>query len=172
MKATAKSRPQSEGHTQTISSPSLTMNIKHILLATDLSAESQRAFPFVEALAITCGARISLVHCVQHLTNGNQQSHLETPVVPPDYESVTKSAEDALKQQAADFDSSLKVSVQLLSGSDVPACLADFAKTNQVDVIALSTHGRSGFKRLALGSVAEGVLRVSSTPVLCFPKSE
>ncbi|MDA0668183.1 MAG: universal stress protein [Planctomycetota bacterium] len=38
------------------------MNIKPILLATDLSEEALRAFPSVEALAQTCGARISLVH--------------------------------------------------------------------------------------------------------------
>ena len=44
------------------------------------------------------------------------------------------------------------------------------AEARRCDLIAMSTHGRSGFQRLVLGSVAEGVLRHSDVPVLFFPR--
>jgi nucleotide-binding universal stress UspA family protein len=43
------------------------------------------------------------------------------------------------------------------------------AKRMQADLIVLATHGRSGFDRLALGSVAEKVLRKADCPVLMVP---
>jgi nucleotide-binding universal stress UspA family protein len=44
--------------------------------------------------------------------------------------------------------------------------IVDAAKFNGVGMIVMTTHGRSGFGRLLLGSVAESVLRGTSTPVL------
>jgi nucleotide-binding universal stress UspA family protein len=44
--------------------------------------------------------------------------------------------------------------------------LADFAAKNQVDLIVIATHGRSGFSRWVWGSVADRILRSSCVPVL------
>jgi nucleotide-binding universal stress UspA family protein len=44
--------------------------------------------------------------------------------------------------------------------------IADAARFRKADLIVMSTHGRSGLRRLVLGSVAEGVLRAVTTPVL------
>ena len=41
-----------------------------------------------------------------------------------------------------------------------------YAENNHFDLIIMSTHGRSGISRFAFGSVAEGVIRRSSIPVL------
>jgi nucleotide-binding universal stress UspA family protein len=41
-----------------------------------------------------------------------------------------------------------------------------YAKTNAVDLIIMSTHGRSGVSRLMLGSVAERIIRQSDIPIL------
>ncbi|HYA38367.1 MAG TPA: universal stress protein, partial [Candidatus Methylomirabilis sp.] len=40
------------------------------------------------------------------------------------------------------------------------------------DVVVLGTHGRRGVERLLLGSVAEGVARLSTVPVLLIPRQE
>ena len=42
----------------------------------------------------------------------------------------------------------------------------DYAKQNEIDLIAMSTHGRTGFSRIALGSVSDKVLRGADVPVL------
>jgi len=44
--------------------------------------------------------------------------------------------------------------------------IADAARYRKADLIVMSTHGRSGLGRLVLGSVAEGVARATSTPIL------
>ena len=56
----------------------------------------------------------------------------------------------------------------LLFGPPAPA-IGAYARANAIDLIVTTTHGRSGLKRLALGSVAEEVLRSVSVPVLLFP---
>jgi nucleotide-binding universal stress UspA family protein len=44
--------------------------------------------------------------------------------------------------------------------------IMDYAKANQVDLIVISSHGRSGISRWAMGSVADKVMRYSTVPVL------
>jgi nucleotide-binding universal stress UspA family protein len=54
-----------------------------------------------------------------------------------------------------------------VAASMVPAIL-EIAREERADVVALTTHGRSGLVRLALGSVADKLVRGSRTPVLLF----
>ena len=44
--------------------------------------------------------------------------------------------------------------------------ILDVAETRRIDLIVLATHGRTGFKRLIIGNVAEKVVRHASCPVL------
>lgn len=44
--------------------------------------------------------------------------------------------------------------------------ISDEAKTWLADVIVIGTHGRQGVHRLLIGSVAEGVIRTATVPVL------
>lgn len=56
-------------------------------------------------------------------------------------------------------------------GVSVPEAIADYAAKNDVDWIAMATHGRSGFGRAVFGSVFQGVLRRSSVPLIAFPEA-
>ena len=57
--------------------------------------------------------------------------------------------------------------------SEYPArAITDYAESNGYDLIAIATHGRGGLKRLALGSVADKVIRTSKVPVLTFRPEE
>jgi nucleotide-binding universal stress UspA family protein len=59
----------------------------------------------------------------------------------------------------------VRVSTTTKIGS-VAACIIDYAESNQIDLIAMCTHGRTGLARWALGSVADRVLRAGNTPIL------
>ena len=59
----------------------------------------------------------------------------------------------------------VRVSTTTKIGS-VAACIIDYAESNQIDLIAMCTHGRTGLARWALGSVADHVLRAGNTPIL------
>ncbi len=50
--------------------------------------------------------------------------------------------------------------------------IVDFAESEGVDIIVMSTHGRSGLDRWVFGSVAEKVIRAASCPVLLIPAKE
>jgi nucleotide-binding universal stress UspA family protein len=59
------------------------------------------------------------------------------------------------------------VTVDILVGEGpVAAAIIDAAQHEQVDLIVMATHGRSGMQRVVYGSVAEQVLRSSTKPIL------
>ena len=51
----------------------------------------------------------------------------------------------------------------------IAAAIADEADVWPADLVVAGTHGRTGVQRLLLGSVAEGIARVSPVPVLLIP---
>lgn len=69
---------------------------------------------------------------------------------------------DAAEKQVAPI---LAADVQLLSGPTVET-IDDYARSSGADLIVIGSHGRTGLPRLFIGSVAEGVLRHASVPVL------
>ncbi len=100
--------------------------------------------------------------------------HAEMPVVPPSAEigvipalPATPSEKDPLTAGLAERfrGAGLKVSRRTVLG-DAAAEILDCSRTSGVDLIAMATHGRSGFSRWFLGSVAERVLRHAEVPVL------
>ncbi len=71
-----------------------------------------------------------------------------------------------LRQIAADLrDRGREVQVALRHGAPVEA-ITDYVKEQDVGLIVMTTHGRSGLSRFLLGSVAEGLLRTVHTPIL------
>lgn len=148
------------------------MKLNHIVLTTDFSDEAQRPFAPVSSLAKKVGSRVTLVHAIETLTAPMHGGRFETPIVPPEYSVETKEAEEALEEQAALLDPALEVSCQVILGTESARSIVQFAEKNQADLIAMSTHGKTGFRRLILGSVAEEVLRRSPIPVLCIPQRD
>lgn len=64
----------------------------------------------------------------------------------------------------------LEVTTATAMGS-MASCIVEYAEANQIDLIAMCTHGRTGLARWALGSVADRVLRAGSTPILLLRTS-
>lgn len=58
-----------------------------------------------------------------------------------------------------------RASIRVLVGSP-PIAIADAARTEGIDVIVMTTHGRGGLSRLLLGSVTDGVLQRTRVPIL------
>jgi len=88
---------------------------------------------------------------------------------------IQKQAEDDAISYLKDLKNRLtkrKISVQteIITG-DPPNVILDYINNNDVDLVAMSTHGRSGISRWYFGSVAEKVIRHSKVPVLVSPPS-
>lgn len=91
-----------------------------------------------------------------------------------------KAAEEKLESEAKDYlmelaeelmRGGMRVEVELIVGGMADEVILDYAKEKKVDLIVMSTHGRSGVARWIFGSVAQRVIRHSSVPVLLVPSA-
>lgn len=145
------------------------MNIRHILVATDLSQEAMSCIPDVAGLARTLGARITLLHVMEAFDAIPHGSPLAPPLRLPEDMRSAEEIRAELEERRASYGSDLDIDVAVLTGGDVAKEIANYAEANDMDLIAMTTHGRTGFRRLALGSVAEATIRHSRVPVLVLP---
>ena len=66
-----------------------------------------------------------------------------------------------------------QIGTRVLFAQNPASAILEDAQHDEIDLIALATHGRSGWARLTLGSVADKVLRGSRVPVLIYrPRGE
>ena len=148
------------------------MTFQKILLTTDLSEESERAFAPVAELAAARGATVTLFHVVYDVAVAPHGAPLAPPIHPPDLQEQVEEARAALVRHRVKLPESLPVDLDVVSSDNVARAVADYAAEHGHDLIALSTPGRTGFRRLVLGSVAEAVLRHSHAPVRVFPRQD
>jgi nucleotide-binding universal stress UspA family protein len=141
---------------------------KRILVAVDGSDTSQRAFQEAVNLTKESGGQLRIVHVVDDVS-----LDLYREVVDPGeiQKATVKSGEAILsKAQTAVRAAGVKAETRLLKieklGRRVTDMIAQEADAWPADLIVIGTHGRRGFNRLLMGSVAEGVVRIATKPVL------
>lgn len=141
---------------------------KRILVAVDGSSTSDQALQEAIQLAKELQAQLRIVHAVDL-----RDIYLSADFVDPLELSnvVTKSGQEVLrKAQAVAESTGITVETRLLKieamGQRIPEMIAADAEAWPADLIVICTHGRSGLSRLLMGSVAEGVVRVATKPVL------
>jgi len=148
------------------------MRIQKILLPTDLSPEGERALTAVAELARRYQARVQLLHVVEDLAVVPVGEAMARPVPIPGAVQELERTRALLEERRRAFPAGVEAGAEAISAPNVAHAIADYAAQNGCDLIALSTHGRSGFRRLIMGSVAEAVLRRARVPVLLFPRQE
>jgi universal stress protein A len=135
------------------------MNVRKILFPTDFSHSSDAALHYTAALARDMKALLLIVHVEEPLPAYVGESYYGIPS-PPNPE--VRRMLEAIKPPA-----DIKYEHRLLSG-DPAEEIVDLAAKEHVDMIVMSTHGRTGLSRLLMGSVAEHVVRRAACPVLTF----
>lgn len=141
---------------------------KRILVAVDGSQTSERALQAAVSLAIELQAQLRIVHAAD-IANINQGA--EFPNRSRVTESIIKNGQDILRSSEAPAASAgVAVETKLITieklKQRIPEAIAEEAETWPADLVVIGTHGRRGLARLFLGSVAEGVARVATKPVL------
>ena len=94
------------------------------------------------------------------------------PMHSPSTDEDQAEAEAWLASHASRLPSGFVTSIDVVRARNVPQAIAEYARTHEVDLIAMSSHGRTGFRHLVLGSVSEAVIRHADRPVLVFPRGE
>jgi nucleotide-binding universal stress UspA family protein len=140
-----------------------------ILCPVDFSETSALGLRFAYALTQGSPAHLTAVYADQFLPppyfteSGleDMRKHLKGAAV---------AAGDHLRQFASRTLGGVRIATQIVEALPVDGIL-QAARNISADLIVLGTHGRSGFNRLMLGSVAERILRASEIPVLTVPPS-
>jgi len=137
--------------------------INHILVPLDGSALAECVIPHVTAIAPVTNARVTLLHVLQHAHNGNG-----SPAVDPvEWHLQKQKSEKYLEQMVNRLRDSgiLGVESVILEGNPANSVI-DFAQNNNVDLIALSTHGNSGLSGWNVSSVVQKILLRSYKSIL------
>jgi nucleotide-binding universal stress UspA family protein len=140
------------------------IEFKRILCPVDFSDSSTRALAHAAALARWYGAQLTVLHVVPTFDPMQVHAELGVPVQivnPMTREEVVGGMRPFLERAG------VSSSAHLIAEAGEPrTTIVDQALTTRADLIVIGTHGRRGFKRLLLGSVAETVLHEAPCPVL------
>jgi nucleotide-binding universal stress UspA family protein len=149
------------------------VHIHHILCPIDFSDGSRHALDHAVTLARWYHARLTVVHVHQ----------LSMPVYAPSYlgpeglqtivltDLERRQLLDRLDVEVAEDRAATDLTIETVldEAANVPEAIVSRARTTSADLVVIGTHGRSGFERLLLGSVAEKVLRKAGCPVFTVP---
>jgi nucleotide-binding universal stress UspA family protein len=141
---------------------------RNILIPVDGSEAGAHALPVASAIAHHCGARLHVVMVHDPSTYiPFVPGEVAVPVF--DEETISRQREEseaAVGRLVAELQSrGIPASGTVLEGTTVET-IADHAVDIGIELTVMSTHGRSGFNRLRLGSVASGYVTRTSTPTL------
>lgn len=138
------------------------MKMHTILYTTDFSESSKMAFSLAYSLARDHQARLVVLHVVPagtyEIVNLAQLGHGES----------MGQFEDDIRHELQQFrppDNRVPMEYKLANGDPVASIVKE-AEDTRCDLIVLGTHGRTGFRRVLMGSVAEHVMRTAPCPVL------
>ena len=143
------------------------IHIKRVLVPIDFSEFSDRALQYGKELCKKFDAELHLLHALEVHVTGAPQFSMGLAVPERVEESSAEVMQELNKLPGDDYD--LPVERSTAQGSPFLA-IVNYAKENDIDLIALGTHGRSGLNHVFLGSVAENVARQAPCPVLIVRK--
>ena len=137
--------------------------LRRVLVPVDFSTSTPAALTHAKELAAAYGASLDVLHVVSEIALPGVYGLGTVDVASPEVQARVREALTAAVEEAP--------GARVEAGTHVfvgfPARdIADFAALQQSDLIVMSTHGRTGLKRLLLGSVAENVVRLAPCPVL------
>jgi nucleotide-binding universal stress UspA family protein len=133
------------------------MKRRTILCPVDFSTASLAALKEASTTAKEAGGHLIVLHVVKPVQGDD--------LCPPLYDAAYKEELLASLKDVAVPQDRVSIEHRILVGNPAPI-IVRIAEEEGVDLIVMGTHGRSGFRRLFLGSVAEAVVRSARCPVL------
>ena len=139
---------------------------RNILVATDFSEPSLAALRCGREFARTYGATLHVMYVADSATE--RYSGDPFVALPPELQAdIEQAAKNQLDRLVTDADRrELRAIVVLRTATSPAAAIVAYAQASEIDMIVMGTHGRTGIARVALGSVAERVVRLAPCAVL------
>ena len=138
------------------------VGLQNILFATDFSGPSEQALPYALSIARHYDSRVFVLHVMRPDLFA---------MVPPENSSALL---DQARVHAESEMANLLISGRLrdvphqvlLTQGDLWAVIDEVLQLHQIDMIVVGTHGRTGARKLLMGSSAEEIFRLATCPVL------
>ncbi len=144
---------------------------KKILVPLDGSGVSEAILEYVVNIANGCRAPQVILLRVRELLDKDVKQILDPHIAKDLEEAYQKEAEKYLEKIAGKLaKQGVKAVTEVLAGNPAEKII-EYARSKAIDLIVMSTHGRSGVSRLVFGSVADKVIRQSEVPVLIKPSA-
>lgn len=145
------------------------MKIVNILFPTDFSERSVGALDYASQLAERFNAVLHIVH-IDDLSELRAMNAAEAFMVAGSLVDVDLGELQDRLETIKPTVPNVRCKYHLVQG--VPSAeIRSFAESHDIDLIVMSSHGRTGLSRLLMGSVAENVLRYTKCPVLILHPS-
>lgn len=137
------------------------LELKHILVTTDFSECSRSALRQAAAIARLHGSDILVLHIVP-------PEPIMNSVLEPatwEYDTMQEQAREEMSLAEKETISDIKHEY-LVEGGPIQEVLRAILKEREISLLVLGTHGRTGLKKIFLGSMAEEIYRIADCPVM------
>lgn len=149
--------------------PQVGKAFKRIVVPLDGSALAEQIIPRIATLAEMEGSEVTLLYVLK--PHNYSQEQIQDPTLPW-WEKDIASAQAYLFPIATRLRRrGFTVSSDIVIGENVPEKIAEFARCEKADLIAIATHGRGGLSRMLYGSVTDALTRTARVSVFVFHPS-
>jgi len=137
------------------------MDVKKILFPTDFSHTGDAAMKMATSLARDTGASLLIIHVEEPPTAYSGGEMYYGMLEPATHEL------ERMLHKVVPNDESVSYEHRLITG-DPARAITRLAESEGIDLIVMGTHGRTGLSRMAMGSVAEAVVRRATCSVMTY----
>jgi nucleotide-binding universal stress UspA family protein len=139
---------------------------KKIVVPLDGSGWSQRAVPHAVDIARANGSELILLHVFRP-----PAAEYTDQIALAGQEGQIQQLRESMKQYLIGVRSELRaedieVRTQVIEGLGVASIICDYINDEGIDLVVMSTHGRTGISRFIFGSVAHNIMECTRVPVL------
>jgi len=151
-------------HTISERGPKSSLSVKNVLSATDFSSTSEASLPYATAICRRFGSTLHMVHVLSETSLLMMTGGVDYVSMGTIYEDAYAEAKERLDQISGHIEG--LPHRNYVRHGQVWKSLRGIIAENEVELIVVGTHGRTGLGKLLLGSVAEDILRHAPCPVL------
>jgi nucleotide-binding universal stress UspA family protein len=139
------------------------ITLKQVLVPTDFSTPSEVAVNYARELTKAFDAKLHILHVMDSSVYPVGEWYVPPPTL---YDDMEKDARERLQNLLSDQDRD-RFKAELVTRRGSPFVeIVRYAKSRNIDLIVMGTHGRGPIAHMLMGSVAEKVVRKSPCPVL------
>jgi len=144
---------------------------RKILVPVDFSDCSMKGLGYAKALAREFKAKLILLHSIalEYYVASDEYARYDLPRLLDQIDKAAQQQMRDLVHQTNWNGIAVETSIQIGHAGQQ---ICTEASDRKADLIAISTHGKTGFKHVLLGSTAEHVVRHAACPVLVVPSRE